>query len=655
MKISLILILFCASYAFGFESPLLTEQQKKQTVEFLNQQGRIRVLISNSPGMGHTSMNLEVIKRLRELGYSKKMDVVYRGYKEPSFYKLERIFPGFQSNLPTQYISKYNIDLIHVNEFAENPLKYPQTKIAMTGATDRAGAWTVKLIRADIFLRMAPAGWGETSIYTLRHGKFPTVNLPDMPVRTKLFPSTVKPLSLLETNKNEFKSIEQFRGLKTFYKHKELFDYIASYGHIEYGGHQQSFEQFSTLGMAAKKAQEIYGLTNNKPIVISLISRLDEDELSKIQENLGKKINLETSSFKFVDINDKNLAKTFKALKRNDVLFLRMGLLPAEVFDYLFTNTDILSTTAGANAQNLLLSSGRAYLNSQRRESNLLELIDLDNLGRTSFDNSAEFAARAGEIFINGIGIEGANSTKTKRIQELAYFISQAKNEDSQLNHFYQQQSLVFRRRDKVEYSLYQLKNQMELFEQINILKELHLYRLSGSTLRGTLKKKYLPVVGIKDKESMKFYLKSGYEGIVEKTENIIYKIYEQNINQSPNTILPQLLIDTHGEQLIEFTKLVEEYRGILNESDVVKLAEEFQALWVKMNLDLSKLAPRNFTSFELLPAQAKLHLLETIIQINYQLGSRYNEVSSLLRYKGKINKMIPLNKKVCDILFSRK
>lgn len=75
----------------------LTDRHEQAIRQFLSQQTTIRVLISAANGFGHQAASLNLMTRLRELGYENEFEVLYEAGMGM---KLQSMIPGFRASGP---------------------------------------------------------------------------------------------------------------------------------------------------------------------------------------------------------------------------------------------------------------------------------------------------------------------------------------------------------------------------------------------------------------------------------------------------------------------------------------------------------------------------------------------------------------------------
>lgn len=156
------------------QGPSLAEKRQwvlEGMAEFLNRFPVISVPITQAPNHGHQSSNFIMIQRLRELGYSNQIEVLY---DEDVRDKIETLFPGFKS----KYLGEQN--------FPDQKLKFilfnPKQSHAASTAVLSISAGNDRPVNhrntgAKILLRLQPLQWDDEHSVTweiIEDGKLKT-------------------------------------------------------------------------------------------------------------------------------------------------------------------------------------------------------------------------------------------------------------------------------------------------------------------------------------------------------------------------------------------------------------------------------------------------------------------------------------------------
>lgn len=310
-------------------------------IDYLNRLGYVRLYFTAAPGFGHQSATLAIARRLRDLGYTGKLDAVYQEQDvrlgDPTHYgtvaqKLEKLLPEFDANGPSQqYIASLDMTIRPKSGLGLLSKKAP---VAMTGGADHPESF-LKTVKAKLFLRLGPTDWGGYADTVYRNGgrRFTVKRNADKPL-------LYSPAS------------EPGAGMEVLAGAARRADVLPLYGLV-----------FATPGMiqdlveAAKEVQTRRpDLLRGKGVVMPFL--LNESALwSMVARNYRNDPRVKTAS-----IGDPDLAGVIAALGPEDILLLKTGPVPPSMFEWLFRASTLPPTLEGKNAMTLARMLGIPYI-----------------------------------------------------------------------------------------------------------------------------------------------------------------------------------------------------------------------------------------------------------------------------------------------------
>lgn len=396
-------------------------------LSWLENQEKIRVYISNAPGMGHQAASSVVMRRLRQLGFNGQFEVIYNNSIAN---KLPILFPGFDPTISSnQYLAKYKINAISENDFFKST-NHQIIDLAITGADDNRSHLTPNKLFTKNYLLLEPQGWGD-SLYFSNSNSTPVVlnQIRNLGYHFEVDTSSESIGHALESLSLNSVFTNKTHGLSKVLNTNAHMSAIYGIGLIP-----NMPERIKIWIQGIQMAER--SLKLKKPILIPIISPLNEYELLNLNWEIKSLMEKSKKRIIFADIHDVDFNAKIDHLKAGEIIVFHVGKVPQDLFEILFAKSDLPLLVAGKNAMNLAQLLGKSYLNT------------VNDLGLESKETPPEIYAKifqAHEIFYK-------SKYDDKYIRKLSNFIKESYQGDSDLNNFFK--SIAAIQRDKVAEAL---------------------------------------------------------------------------------------------------------------------------------------------------------------------------------------------------------
>ena len=126
-----------------------------------------------------------------------------------------------------------------------------------------------------------------------------------------------------------------------------------------------------TIILGLDTATRLSGTRFRGPIVIPLISNLNEGEWSTFHEYLHELTDTgdwPMPRLRIVSSNDPSISDVIHNLSRGEILIMKVGSVPQEVWELLMNYSTLPPTVAGSSGSNFLRERGRPYFNTDHME-----------------------------------------------------------------------------------------------------------------------------------------------------------------------------------------------------------------------------------------------------------------------------------------------
>src|SRR3989338_5447333 len=478
-----LILLFTTCYGSTTSSSAIKKYSSVK--EFIADQKIIRVFADNSPGYGNQTASMNVMVRLRQMGFKGTYEFIYSNLTTD---KITSLF-GLPNNIPDIYNDENrNIRFIKIKPHIERVLNntIEMVPLGITGAndsgecslatkdgvtnldeygplcTDSANFFSTKL-----FIEFDPY-MGEQSLEHHEGTTFYTYNpsssgKPSYPYQgdsyKKYFVMPVADLkqaiTYLKIDPNGQTLIKERPALKTFIHGMKMhhFNVFPVYGYTVQINSRcpECFPGNILQIITAARYAQLHGKNNfYKPLIIPVFFdyQKEAEQISQIinHNNWGdyetpgseqaraiiNQLSL-PQSFSIADVKDKETIQRIKQLRPGQVLLLSLGTLPKDVFDGLYTYTDSNiwpQIREGANSFNSLILTGRPHFRCLDNWEIGFDLIEDQSL-KSHFEN---FYQKNG--ICDGMNTWQANNDIYKTLGE---FIIDAANKNSSLSHYFEQ------------------------------------------------------------------------------------------------------------------------------------------------------------------------------------------------------------------------
>ena len=197
-------------------------------------------------------------------------------------------------------------------------------------------------LNVDALLVMQPPGWEEKPSLRIQHSSsYVVIPLPEghlKPLRT----SEVSPATLLRVP-----------GLKTVIDHLELHEVLTAYGL----GLRKGEEKLNQIVNASKIFQHKNPeLSTKRGTVVLMISNLNESEWARFHEL--------SPSTKVLALNHEHLETELIDLKFGEVLVIKVGSQPQDIWDALMLQSTLPPTVSGNSGVNFLSARGIPFVHT---------------------------------------------------------------------------------------------------------------------------------------------------------------------------------------------------------------------------------------------------------------------------------------------------
>ncbi len=381
-----------------------------QTFDF-SEIPKIRVYISNAPGMGHQSASVIVMRRLRQLGFQGQFQVVYN---DSVANKLPTLLPGFKPSVQgPQSLPDLKIELISESQFfAQTNIE--QVPFAVTGADDNRSHLTPAKLRADAYLLMEPLGWGDSYFF---EGTNPPKVLTDIRSMGYYFETDTSSDSI----ERSLQALERDGFTEKAHGLQVLLNADAKFGAI-YGVGKISIMTVKLRMWVESLAAAARSKKLDRPLILPIISPQNEYERLTLEMELKrisfpKSVRPETA-IQSLDISDPQLSDRINQLKKGQILLVQVGRVPQNIFESFFEKSTLPVLVAGKNAMNLAQNLGKVYINTVH-DSSLNQ--------NTEFQAGLNLSKEAHRIFDLA-----SNSSRDRRL--MIEFFKEALDRDSELS-----------------------------------------------------------------------------------------------------------------------------------------------------------------------------------------------------------------------------
>lgn len=367
----LIFILFSLTPNLGLSQDLEAIQA------FLRSQQIIRVIVTNSPGLGHQAASANIIDRIRELGFTGEIQVLY---DLQMLTTLRRVLPSpylhggveeFDPILNIRYV-RFPFPELGPNADAASNSNVPEivrsqrVPFAITGGDDRKNR--PEAVNSDYILRVWPQHWANVTIL----GRSPSLRLMlrdsrDLPLALRLTFSARWPQFINEQYAQVGASEGQRNSLIALTDGN--FDLVPYYGN-HYGAERSSIRTIVDYARALQAARMRLPGEASRPGIVCVFNPLDPTQAAGLMDSLAA---LPSSpAIQFIDARDASAPRQLRALHPTDVAVVLVTPVPRHVFERIYFESRWPGVVEGRNsadlAKQVARGQGTPFMVSKRTE-----------------------------------------------------------------------------------------------------------------------------------------------------------------------------------------------------------------------------------------------------------------------------------------------
>ena len=351
-------------WVWGFVSIVCWAQDRVE--DFLAAQRRIRVVVPSAPENGHQSATIAVMRKLRAWGFTGTFDVVIDDKDPNTPAKFSAMIPEYKAHVGgVQAISGQFMEVQRLSNFVKTgPEILP---FGVSGATDIP--LTPELYGVDNFLQLQPQGWHRPVELRVR-GKsarafeeyvFPELNsmhhAPPVPENVELTALVKKQSAINPALSPKLQSVAEIFSENPTYEIQSI-----------YGMRTNPVPKMARLVSLFHSAQDAASPgTFRSGLVMPIFSKPSEAEYQSIKTGLDWDLRsvpkAKTFRYHFADGEEPEILRAaLKDLGPRDLVFVKLGNLPVEIFEQAMRRSTLPPTVEGKNGVELLQQLGKAYL-----------------------------------------------------------------------------------------------------------------------------------------------------------------------------------------------------------------------------------------------------------------------------------------------------
>ena len=337
---------------------------------YLNAQPVIRVGLTVAPHMGHPSVTATVVRRLRQIGFTGQIEVIFRteGQNHDIVYRLAKVFPEFDPVLAdAQTHPDLKIAFFSAEYVRHHPARFPLIELGIMGADDFGVG--PEFLNVETMPVVQPMGWSHPAqMRTWSHlglSKEPLETLDRIPFWLE-FPDRDRVATQLSADPTR-----QTAGLLAMIERLDARDFGAYYGH----GLRQDIHQLTTYLGAIALAQRAAPETFARGVVVPVLTLTNRYDVEALVEYL--RVSPLERRVRVIDVTSPDLNPAMDQLSADQILVvIANGYVPRPMFELLFHQSRVPPVVGGLNSINLMAQYGRPYFVSNSYEPHHFDLID---------------------------------------------------------------------------------------------------------------------------------------------------------------------------------------------------------------------------------------------------------------------------------------
>ena len=409
--------------------------------KFLQQYPMIRVFVPSAPGLGHQSAASVTLQRLRELGYTGKLEVVYDNDAKD---KMDIVLPGFEPTGPDiQDIADSDAVTIPMSALWENGQQLP---FGIVAASDFQLAPSSLLVVR--LLTLQPFLWGPASLKAPGTPEIKNTNkaLKPMPWVYHL-PDPKDPSAFIaqETSlSSRFK--DKTAGLQTLASALESKNLLPVYDNPDKNGILKLMALLLGLQQAQGKKPDSF---KSGGVLLPVFWSIDDAGIRDLKYRISREPSL-NGKVRVLSVTDPDLAKNIGALRQGESFVIGVGNVPRKIFEFLYEKADLPPLAAGVNAQNLLYLLGKPFFHTLYRQSkSLFEEHRFKRILERASDESRSLFGNAQHALADLPWNAGSDMLKSSA-RHIADFILAALEPDSAIRKIFEKTRVPDQRLDKL-------------------------------------------------------------------------------------------------------------------------------------------------------------------------------------------------------------
>ncbi len=346
-----------------------------QLISYYNENFKIiRVVIPEAPGFGHQAASITMMRRLRQLGYTGKFEIIFEDMGETAS-KVKKLIPSLLAAdineielVKDPLLGKISVES-NYSFSSRCRSKNCGVPFAITGAWD--GAISAKDYHCQKLMTLQPFRWAQSTPALLRNMEVPTAEYHTRHAINHIGLSefTFHPLpydyshlykadydfslwNKLVSQKMKIE-IEELKNIGRQLLEKPNIETMPLYGIDYFPGHQKKLQTIiESVDLAMSKSS---GEMQSKTVLF-FFHKLDAEKYSNLMDiklSGGKKLNI---------LHLADLAKLNMQELKSPLTLIEIGSVPQEVFEFFFANTSLPAALEGSNASMLSRNLGKPYI-----------------------------------------------------------------------------------------------------------------------------------------------------------------------------------------------------------------------------------------------------------------------------------------------------
>ncbi len=327
-------------------TPRRALRQLEDLAQLLRSLPLVRISIPNAPGNGHQAVGALIARRVRELGFTGRLEILYPPAVKS---KLDVTLRGFDTNGP----DAQELPALGAHAVAASGGPLERVPLGIVAASD-SGAPD---LNADVTVSVQPFGWRAPAVRMegrLRHYRSMK--------NTVIAQRPPAPTDLDAFIEDQFGGSQRMRekkeSVRALVRHLGQVELLPVYGMSDHPA------VLGTLLNGIAIAQDRQPTAFHGGVLVPIFSHVSSFDLGRAVGSLPKQVR---GRVRVVFVKEPDAVETeLRAARTDEILLVQVGGVPQEVFEYFYSKETLPGTVAGVNAQNMMLSFGLPYLTTHR-------------------------------------------------------------------------------------------------------------------------------------------------------------------------------------------------------------------------------------------------------------------------------------------------